>query len=241
MNFVISPFRQGSTRFPNKFLHKINGHPMWWHVYRNLVECPHIDGFCVAYPLDDAGIRLSVDEYKAPHVCTYTDPDHKTGTDRVFEAVRRLGIKRGIIINAQADEPLVTHRHVEQLLGVFDDPAVKVATLVCKAPPEDVHDEDCVKVLFDGTMRIFAFDRIISEPRYVYYTNIGLHAFRFDALAEFAGVCQSDREKTTNVELYRFLDIGISVHAVVSDVSTIGVDRPSDIGRVEAALNDRSK
>lgn len=229
MIFAVIPIRQASTRFKNKVIHPICGKPMFWHVYRNVVECPWVDGVCVAYPLDDAGIRLKCDEYKVPHVCSYQD--HECGTDRVYEAVRRLGVKRGVVINVQGDEPLLNHGHIKALVDLFDEPKVKVGTLVYQA---DSGDDDDVKVQFDGTGRIFNFTRIDgSTPRY--YKHIGVYGFKLGVLAEFVRLGPSEREKKEKIELLRCLDNGIPVHCAVCE-PTVAVDRPEDIRKVEDRL-----
>jgi 3-deoxy-manno-octulosonate cytidylyltransferase (CMP-KDO synthetase) len=223
MNFAIIPCRQASTRFKDKPFKKINGIPMVRHVYRNVVECPELDGVCAAFPLNDVGIRVACESYKVPYVMTYED--HLTGTDRVYEAVRRLGIKWGIILNIQGDEPLISWSHVHEVLAMFEDLSVHVATLAYKTDG----GEDVVKPRFDGTMSIFKFTRGGGD-----YGCVGILGMRFWALEKFAQSEQSEREKELSVEAQRFLDLGIPVRLAITSVPTIGVDRPSDIEKVEA-------
>jgi 3-deoxy-manno-octulosonate cytidylyltransferase (CMP-KDO synthetase) len=229
----------GSERFPGKPLAKIRQGPgrasktMVTMVYDAVVDCPWIDGVC-----------LALEGWKQPELrrgCltmpTISTHRHPTGSDRVYEASRRMGITRGVILNIQGDEPLITHGHIKTLVDLFDDPTVQVGTLVRKLDYDEAKSEDVVKVQFDGTMRIFKFSRVMPEPGN-YYGSVGIMGFRAGALAEFARMGQSKWEKHENIELQRCIDNNMPVHCAVTDVATIGVDRPDDIAKVEAVLEE---
>jgi 3-deoxy-manno-octulosonate cytidylyltransferase (CMP-KDO synthetase) len=218
-----------SKRFPRKFIQTINGKPMFWHVYNNVVNSPWLDGVCAGFPLKDIGIRLDADRFGVPYVVTYED--HTTGTDRAYEVVKRLGMGRGVVVNIQADEPLITHKHVAQVVSMMQNPTVQVSTLVYESDAGDAND---VKVQFDSTGSIYNFTRLDSAtPRY--YTQIGIMAFRVGVLADFAKLGPSEREKQEKIELLRCLDNDIPVHVEVA-APTISVDVPDDLERVKRNL-----
>ena len=229
MNFAVIPVRMASTRFPGKFVYNICGIPMLTRVYNAVVTHPMLDGVCVAHPKFDRAIDSVCAVDAIPHVGTLKN--HPTGSDRVFEACQRLGIKRGIIVNVQGDEPLIAHTHISQILGMFSDPKVQVATLARKVAHGEGDDSDCVKVRFDGTMRVFDFTRSFGD-----YVCMGLMAYRFFALADFARAFQADAEKRKSVELQRCLDLDIPVHVGITTVATVGVDREEHAKRVEKIL-----
>lgn len=233
MTFAIIPCRMGSERFPGKPLGNIGTKPMYRVVYEAVKDCPWINGVVVALCPD---LFESNSVWGVPLVPTFHQP---TGTDRVYEASQRLGIKSGIVLNVQGDEPLITHGHIKTLIDLFDDPTVLVGTLVRKLDYDEAKSDDVVKVVFDGTMRILKFSRIMPEPG-VYYGSVGIMGFRVGALADFARMEQSKWEKHENVELQRLIDNDYPVHCSVTDVPTIGVDRKEDIKRVEAEINRRT-
>jgi 3-deoxy-manno-octulosonate cytidylyltransferase (CMP-KDO synthetase) len=221
----------GSSRFYGKPLAEINGKPMVKHVYDAVVDCAWVDGVCVAAA--EYHIIHSCFERSVPSVFTGV---HATGTDRCYDAAQRLGIKRGIVLNVQGDEPLIQHHHIKAVVDLFDIPRVQVATLVYES---DGGDKDDVKVQFDSTGKIFNFTRLGGyTPKY--YHNIGIMGFRLGVLADFARLGQSEREKQENIELMRCLDNNIPVHCAITDTPTIGVDRKGDIKRVEDEINRRS-
>ena len=233
MNFAIIPCRMGSKRFYGKPLALINDESMVAHVYGAICSCLWIDGVVVAveecHEDDSADIGDECLVCRIPVVGTWR---HPTGSDRCFEAAQRMGIKRGVIINVQGDEPLITHGHIRQLVGLFDNPKVQVGTLVYGSGGGNYDDVD---VQFDNTGRILDFSR--TDDGYT-YTSIGIIGFRLEVLADFARLGQSEREKTEGIELLRCLDNNIPVHCAVSEFPTIAVDRPEDIAKVEAVLND---
>ena len=233
MAFAIIPCRMGSERFYGKPLALINGIPMYWHVYNTVKKCLFVSGVVVA--TEDWEIVKDCTRRNVPCVGSLKGI-WPTGSDRVFQASRKLGIKSGLVFNVQGDEPLITHGHIKELIDLFDDPAVMVGTLVRKLNHDEARDEDVVKAQFDGTMRIFNFSRIMPEPG-VYYGSIGIMGFRVGALADFARMEQSKWEKHENIELQRLIDNDYPVHCAVTDVPTIGVDRIEDIKKVEEVLN----
>jgi 3-deoxy-manno-octulosonate cytidylyltransferase (CMP-KDO synthetase) len=225
-----------STRFYGKPLEKINGTMMVEHVYRAVVGCPWVDGVCVA--TEDYEIVMECYMQEVPCICT---DEHVTGSDRVFEATQQLGIKRGIILNVQGDEPLIQHEHIRTLLGLFEDNSeVQVGTLVRQLSMEECKSNDVVKVRFDGGGRVYAFHREAPLNAGSYYGSIGLMGYKIGSLADFARLPQSDQEKSKNIELQRLIDNNIPVHCAISDIPTIGVDRKEDIARVEDEINRRS-
>ncbi len=237
MFFAIIPFRQGSTRFPGKFLELISSDgmtaPMWWWVYKACLDSEFVDAVCTTFPQGDLDILKSVGQYKAPCVGSYANPDHVCGTDRVYEAAMRLGIERGVVINAQADEPMLRPQHLFQLTKMFDNPQVDVATLVYKSGRGD---RDNVKVKFDGTGRIFSFVRDSGDDPYSScYTQIGLMGFRLGALADFVAHGPSEREMEHKVELFRCLDNKMDVHCTIAP-KIMAVDRPDHLDRVREKM-----
>src|SRR5690606_4133353 len=98
---IIAPARLASTRFPEKLLHPIRGKPLiLWVAERLREQAPDIERF---FAVDDERLRRVVED--AGHRAIMTRADHPSGTDRLAEANETIGAD--IVINAQADEPLV--------------------------------------------------------------------------------------------------------------------------------------
>ena len=125
MKFIaIIPARYASTRFPGKPLAMLGGKPVIQRVYEQ-----------VAGVLDDAVVATD-DERIYDAVLAFggraemTSPDHKSGTDRCWEAYLKQGKTYDVVVNVQGDEPFIRASQLEAVKRCFDDPATDIATLV---------------------------------------------------------------------------------------------------------------
>ena len=105
---VVIPARYASQRLPGKPLRIIAGKPMLQHVYENATLSGAAD---VIIATDDERIVDAATEFDA-ETCM-TSPDHKSGTDRIFEAFRKINLK-GVdyILNLQGDEPILNSNDI---------------------------------------------------------------------------------------------------------------------------------
>ncbi|MCP4668309.1 MAG: NTP transferase domain-containing protein, partial [Deltaproteobacteria bacterium] len=98
--FAFIPARYQSTRFPGKPLAPIAGKPMIQHVYERALACPELEGVYVA--TDDERISACVQGFGGRVMMT--GKEHGSGTDRISEAARSVGLKHDdLIINIQGD------------------------------------------------------------------------------------------------------------------------------------------
>ena len=98
---ILIPSRMAATRLPGKPLLKINNLSIISHVFKRAEEA-NIGEVVVA--TEDPEILADV--LKNGGKAILTSKNHKTGTDRVFEAYRELNIKNvDYILNLQGDEP----------------------------------------------------------------------------------------------------------------------------------------
>ena len=117
MKFIgIIPARYASTRFPGKPLADMKGKYMIQRVYEQARKV--LDNVCVA--TDDDRIFNAVKSFGGNVVMT--SAEHRSGTDRCFEAYNRLGGNEDVIINIQGDEPFIKPEQIESLIACFDYP-----------------------------------------------------------------------------------------------------------------------
>ena len=151
----IIPARYASTRFPGKPLADIGGMTMIERVYRQASKA--LDHVLVA--TDDARIFNTVEAFGGNAIMT--SPDHRSGTDRCFEAYTKSGSYASVIINIQGDEPFVDPAQIEALKSCFDTPQVQIATLVRRFNPERGFDAlfnpNTPKVVMDSDMNALYF------------------------------------------------------------------------------------
>ena len=124
MKFIaVIPARYASTRFPGKPLAVLGGKTVIQRVYEQAVSV--LPEAYVA--TDDERIFQAVEAFGGRAVMTRTD--HKSGTDRIEEAVEKIATDADVIINIQGDEPFIQPSQIETLMQLFDDPATQIGTL----------------------------------------------------------------------------------------------------------------
>ncbi|MCR8917588.1 3-deoxy-manno-octulosonate cytidylyltransferase [Bacteroides gallinaceum] len=247
MKFIgIIPARYASTRFPAKPLAMLGGKPVIQRVYEQVAGV--LDDVCVA--TDDERIEKAVEAFGGKVVMTSVN--HKSGTDRCYEAYCKAGKGYDVVVNIQGDEPFIQRSQLEAVKACFDDEATQIATLVKPFRPEDGFDAlenvNSPKVVVNRQMQALYFSRSIipfqrSRDRkdwlanHVYYKHIGLYAYRASVLKEITALPQSPLELAESLEQLRWLENGYTVKVGISDVETIGIDTPQDLERAEAFLN----
>jgi 3-deoxy-manno-octulosonate cytidylyltransferase (CMP-KDO synthetase) len=235
----VIPARLQSTRLPRKVLREIAGKPMIVHVYEAARRTSDLDDVVVATDSDE--IVGACATFGVPAVMT--SAAHPSGTDRVWEIAQTRAAD--VYVNIQGDEPLLTSNHIRLLIGPFRErPDTDVATLKIRLAPEEASNPNVNKVVcgVDGRALYFSkypipYDR--DGLGVVRYKHQGFYAYRKAALDAFHRLPPSALELTEKLEQLRFLENGIAIVVVETDVPTIGVDTEADLQAVEALLSRR--
>ena len=123
MEFVaIIPARYASTRFPGKPLAMLGGKPVIRRVYEQVTGV--LPDAVVA--TDDERILRAVEEFGGRAVMT--SAEHRSGTDRCWEAYGKLGREYDAVINVQGDEPFIRPEQLRAIMRCFDVPGTDIAT-----------------------------------------------------------------------------------------------------------------
>lgn len=251
MKFIgIIPARYASTRFPAKPLALLGGKPVIQRVYEQVAGV--LDEAYVA--TDDERIEAAVKAFGGKVVMTSVD--HKSGTDRCYEAYCKVGSGYDVVVNIQGDEPFIQRSQLEAVKACFEDEATQIATLVKPFTPADGFDVlenvNSPKVVVDKRMNALYFSRsIIPYQRnrdkqewlagHTYYKHIGLYAYRASVLKEITALPQSSLELAESLEQLRWLENGYSIKVGISEVETIGIDTPQDLARAEEFLRNHGE
>ena len=108
MKFVgIIPARYASTRFPGKPLAILGGKPVIQRVYEQVSKV--LENVYVA--TDDNRISDAVEAFGGKVIMT--SPNHKSGTDRIEEAVSKIEESFDVVINIQGDEPFIHESQIK--------------------------------------------------------------------------------------------------------------------------------
>lgn len=244
----IIPARFASTRFPGKPLVLLGGKPVIQRVYEQVANV--LDDVYVA--TDDERIFNKVESFGGKAIMT--SPNHKSGTDRIEEAVNKTGKEFDVIINIQGDEPFVHKSQIETICKCFDDPQTMIATLgrpfTEKDTVEDLENPNSPKLICDNNGFALYFSRSIIPfvrnaekkewlNRFDYLKHIGLYAYRSDVLAEITKLPQSPLEIAESLEQLRWLQNGYKIKVGITKLETIGIDTPADLEKAEMFLKSR--
>ena len=240
---ILIPARYASTRFPGKPLAKIAGEEMIIRVCRQASKT----GAQVAVATDDSRIAECVE--KAGFTAVMTSEDHKSGTDRVYEAFCKLGKPAKVVINVQGDEPFIAPSQITSLMDIFkENPDTQLATLVREFDKskgfEALFDPNLVKVTTANNGEALYFSRsIIPYVRGVewkewldkadFLTHVGIYAYRADVLAEVTALKRSPLEIAESLEQLRWLENGYRIRTAVTKEPTIGIDTIDDLKAAE--------
>ena len=248
MKFIaIIPARYASTRFPGKPLAMLGGKTVIERVYTQVSSL--VDDVYVA--TDDDRIFAKVSEFGGKAVMT--SPDHKSGTDRIEEAVEKISAETGasydVVINVQGDEPFIQKSQIETVMKCFDDETTQIATL---GKPfgeslDSIKNPNSPKIAVSVQGFALYFSRsVIPYSRgkeealwpssFPYLKHIGLYAYRREVLHDVTQLPQSPLEKAESLEQLRWLENGYKIKVGLTDVETIGIDTPADLQRAEEFL-----
>ncbi len=241
----IIPARYASTRFPGKPLQLIGGKSMIQRVYEQVSKVLPT----VYVATDDQRIYDAVIAFGGKVVMT--SENHKSGTDRCFEAYQKVGAGKEIVINIQGDEPFIQTSQIETICACFEDPCTQIATLVKPFKPSDgtkaLFNPNSPKVLLNKNSEAIYFSRnVIPYLRgkeqdewinlHTYYKHIGLYAYRGDVLKQITQLPQSSLELAESLEQLRWVENGYKIKVGVTEVETIGIDTPEDLQAAEVFL-----
>ncbi|MBU4531623.1 MAG: 3-deoxy-manno-octulosonate cytidylyltransferase [Hoeflea sp.] len=236
---VIIPARMASTRLPGKPLADIGGVPMVVRVARQALLA---DIGRVAVATDSTEIAKAVQA--AGIEAVMTRDDHESGSDRVFEAARKMDPdgRAQIILNVQGDIPAIEPETIRRsALPLLGSPA-DLATLAVEIAEEaEKTNPSIVKVvgtpIGPGMLRALYFTRATAPyGAGPLYHHIGLYAWRRPALERFVSLRPSTLERRESLEQLRALENGMRIDVAIVDSVPLGVDTPADLERARQIL-----
>ncbi len=238
--YGIIPARYKSHRFPGKPLADILGKPMFYWVYERAISCALLKKVCLA--TDDQRIFDVAKDLDVPVVMT--DPHHPSGSDRIMEAAKILGLEdEAVVVNIQGDEPALDPEMLQKLVEPFADPNIQVTTLARLIDAKQAENTDRVKVVRSEKGFALYFSRAkiphirdIDQTDTDYLLHVGLYAYRLSALKTFTALPPSPLEQIEKLEQLRLLEAGISIYVVLTDYQGFGVDRPEDLALITRQL-----
>lgn len=248
---IIIPSRFGSERFKGKPLSDINGKSLIHRVW-SLANAVNRD-IEVVVATDDERISEHVKSFGGKTIMT--DPNCRNGSERVYEAYKKLNCESDVIINLQGDAPLTPPWIIENLCNVFiDKPNTISATCAVKCLPnssKDIEKElfagniSGTYVVFDSKSDALYFSRYPipyerkTSPILPTFRHVGIYAYTPKMLETYINLEESEIEKIEGLEQLRLLYHGYKMQVVEVDYkgrSHLGVDTENDRIKVEEII-----
>lgn len=234
---IIIPARMASTRLPGKPLADIAGKPMIVRVAEQAIKANIGD---VVVATDTLEVKASVEDFGYKAILTRAD--HESGSDRVYEALLKIGGDYDAIINVQGDLPTIAPADICAVMKPLEDQNCDISTLGVEISDEDEKtNPNVVKIvgspIGNNLLRALYFTRATAPygdgPL---YHHIGLYGYKRQALERFVSLSPSTLEKRETLEQLRALEAGMTIHAAIIDTVPLGVDTPKDLEKARAVL-----
>jgi 3-deoxy-manno-octulosonate cytidylyltransferase (CMP-KDO synthetase) len=226
---IIIPARYRSTRFPGKPLAEIAGKPMIQHVWERCMEA--VDPEDVFVATDDDRIRKACEGLGASVLMT--SDDCLTGTNRVAEAAAQLD--HSFIVNVQGDEPMVNAKDIWTVAEAFRRGDGSVVNAM--APIVDEREYWSPK----GQLQYMSRAPIPANKAKAFEKARKqgcIYAFSREHLVLFSAATEKGPlESIEDIELLRFIEMGIGVSLVELASTSMAVDTPEDMQQVVRAFS----
>ena len=240
---VIIPSRLSATRLPGKPLLKINGLSIISHVFKKAIDANIGEVFVAA---EDQEI---VDEVKknGGH-SILTKNHHETGTDRIFEALKKLGKSDiELVMNLQGDEPLMNIEDIKYLHKQMIKTKSSIGTLASNILDKDLYDNsNVVKVITNESLENSKFPEAVNFTRKSSkmvkntYHHLGIYCYKLDILKKFVSLDRSKNEIKNKLEQLRALDNNLKINVALAKESPIGVDTNEDLMAIKKIMEYKS-
>ena len=240
---VIIPSRLSATRLPGKPLLKINGLSIISHVFKKALEA---DIGEVYVATEDKEIMQDVHSNGGQAILTGNT--HKTGTDRIFEALNKLGKSDiELVMNLQGDEPLMNIDDIRKLHTQMIKSKSNLGTLASNILNENLYkNENIVKVITKENLNKSEFPEAINFMRKTVntkkniYHHLGIYCYQLKTLENFVSLSQSQNEVEYRLEQLRALDNNIKINVTLAKKSPIGVDTKEDFVAIKKIMEYNS-
>lgn len=240
----VIPARYKSSRYPGKPLVEILGKPMIIRVAEIVADALGKENTIVA--TEDERIMKVVESYGFK--CIITSDSCLTGTDRVWEVAQQ--ISADIYINIQGDEPVLNPLDI---LNIASEkrrfPNHVVNGMINLEPHEDPTNINLPKVLVNKDNDLIYMSRLPipgikdkTKGSPVYKKQVCIYAFNFNELKQFGESSKKTYfENFEDIEILRFFDFSIPIKMVETSSSSLAVDIPEDVEKVEKFIKEQMK
>jgi len=231
---IIIPARYNSKRLPGKPLIKIRGIPMIVRTYNQCAKVVPKSKIFVA--TDDKRVKKTCDKFQINTIMT--SKKCLTGTDRIAEVAMK--IKKKFYINVQGDEPMCNPNDIKKIIKFATKFPNTIINGYTKIKDKKLfYSPNIPKVVFDNNENLIYMSRspIPSNKKKIFvkgWRQICIYSFPYESLKIFS----LKRKKTLlesieDIELNRFIELGLKVKMLKMSDKSIAVDTIEDLRKVQ--------
>ena len=241
---IVIPSRLSATRLPGKPLLKINNLSIISHVVKKAKDASIGEVFVAT---EDQEIIDDVKKNGGQAILTKNN--HKTGTDRIYEAIQKLGKSDiELVMNLQGDEPLMNVEDIRNLHIQMIKTKSELGTLASNIKKKLLYEQqNVVKVVTKENLNVSQFPEALNFMRKSDYTNkniyhhLGIYCYQLETLKKFISYEQSPNEIRNKLEQLRALDHNIKINVALAKSSPIGVDTKEDFVAIKKIMEYKSQ
>ena len=232
-----------ASRLKGKPLLEINNLPIICHVVKKAKETG-IGKVIVA--TEDKEIVNAVEKNNGEAILTR---NHKTGTDRIFEAFQKLKITdTEYVVNLQGDEPMIDPKDIINLNNLMIKNNSDIGTLASEIKEDSIlNNENIVKVITKEKLEDNKFTKALnfsrknlSKQNSNIYHHIGIYAYKVSILEKFINLNQTKNEVENHLEQLRALENNITIMVALAKSSPIGIDTKEDYIAIKKIMEYKS-
>jgi len=220
-----------ASRLKGKPLLEINNVPIICHVLNKAKET----GLEAIVATEDKEIVTAIEQNGGDKVVL--TGNHKTGTDRIFEAFKKLKIENvDYILNLQGDEPMIDPKDIINLNKLMIKNNSDIGTLASEIKKDTMlTNENIVKVITEKKLENNNFVKALNflrtgltkENPNIYH-HIGIYCYKVSVLEKFINLDQTKNEIKNRLEQLRALENNIEINVAFAESSPIGIDTKED-------------
>jgi len=238
---VTIPARYKSSRLPGKPLKLINGKAMINHVWDLCTKAVGKQNVVVL--TDD--IRIKIHCLKHNISFFMTSKSCKTGTDRIFQFAKQNIYN--YYINVQGDEPLLSPSSIKKVLN-FTKKMKCSTNCYLECTDIDYKNINIPKVVINNNKDLLYMSRApipsskIKDSQIIANKQICIYGFTYNDLIKFGKTKFKTRNEIfEDIEILRFLDIGIKIKMLKLKHSSMAIDTLEDLKKVRKIFENKFK
>lgn len=224
---IFIPARLGSTRLPGKVLLDVAGRPL---IHYTIEAAKKVPGANVTVLTED----MEIFEAVAGQCDVAITGPFNSGTERIAWYVQNHKINN-VIVNWQADEPLINPDNVASLANIITWTAIPIGTLAAADREYGLYDSNIVKVVVNKNQHAMYFSRSpIPWDGTNMLHHIGIYVFSPRFIGREINKLGRNLYKGEHLEQLHWLENGTQIYVQSIKTNSFGIDTQKDLEKLRS-------